>query len=288
MHRTGNPEGQKSEVPITMQSASTRPQPEPSTASAISIRGITKTYATKDQGDVVALERLDLEFAEGSFVALVGPSGCGKSTLLKILAGIQGPSSGVAHIHGHAVGEVRGDVGVVMQSPVLFPWRSILQNVLLPADVLRLDRRTLTARAMETLKLVELEGFERRYPRELSGGMQQRAAIARALVTDPKLLLMDEPFGALDAMTREHMNVELQRIWMEKRKTVLLITHSIPEAVFLADRVLVMSPRPGRIIRDIAIDLPRPRPMSVMNSAEFGRHVAEIRDIFSAEGGLDA
>lgn len=273
---------------VTMTETAHRPDPAADGSAAISVQGLTKTYRTKDQGDVEALAQLDIDLAEGSFVALVGPSGCGKSTLLKILAGIQPPSSGTARIHGHGIGEVRGDVGVVMQSPVLFPWRSILQNVLLPVDVLGLNRREMKLRAMEMLQLVELEGFERRYPRELSGGMQQRAAIARALVTDPKLLLMDEPFGALDAMTREHMNVELQRIWMEKRKTVLLITHSIPEAVFLADRVLVMSPRPGRIIRDIAIDLPRPRPMSVMGSAEFGRHVAEIREIFSAEGGLDA
>lgn len=259
-------------------------QPEPI---AISIRNVSKTYRTKDQGDVFALDSLDLEFAEGSFVALVGPSGCGKSTLLKILAGIQMQSSGEALIHGHQIGEVRGDVGVVLQSPVLFPWRSILQNVMLPVNVLGLDRNLYRQKAMEMLQLVELDGFERRYPRELSGGMQQRAAIARALVTDPRLLLMDEPFGALDAMTREHMNVELQRIWLEKKKTVLLITHSIPEAVFLADRVLVMSPRPGRIIEDIPIDLPRPRPMSIMSDADFGQYVAQIRKIFQAEGGID-
>lgn len=254
---------------------------------AIVLRGLSKTYRTRDHGDVFALQPTTLELAAGSFVALVGPSGCGKSTLLKILAGIQKPSTGEALIHGQPVGAARGDVGVVMQSPVLFPWRSILQNVMLPVNVLGLDAARHRSAAMEMLKLVELEGFERRYPRELSGGMQQRAAIARALVTDPKLLLMDEPFGALDAMTREHMNVELQRIWMEKKKSVLLITHSIPEAVFLADRVLVMSPRPGRIIEDITIDLPRPRPMSLMGSAEFGRHVAQIREIFQAQGGLD-
>lgn len=260
-------------------------QPQPI---AISIRNVSMTYRTKDQGDVFALDALDLEFAEGDFVALVGPSGCGKSTLLKILAGIHQQTTGEARIHGHAIGEQRGDVGVVLQSPVLFPWRSILKNVILPVSVLGLDSSVYRAKAMEMLKLVQLEGFERRYPRELSGGMQQRAAIARALVTDPKLLLMDEPFGALDAMTRELMNFELQRIWLEKRKTVLLITHSIPEAVFLADRVLVMSPRPGRIIEDITIDLPRPRPMSIMGGAEFGRYVAQIRNFFHAEGGLDA
>lgn len=262
-------------------------QPITTAQDAIALRGLSKTYRTRDQGDVFALQPMTLDFAAGSFVALVGPSGCGKSTLLTILAGIQKPSSGDALIHGHPVGAVRGDVGVVMQSPVLFPWRSVLQNVMLPVNVLRLDAARYRPVAMNMLKLVELEGFERRYPRELSGGMQQRAAIARSLVTDPKLLLMDEPFGALDAMTREHMNVELQRIWMEKRKTVLLITHSIPEAVFLADRVLVMSPRPGRIIEDITVDLPRPRQMSLMGGAEFGRYVAQIREIFKAQGGVD-
>ena len=261
------------------------PQPQ---VDAIAMRGLSKTYRTRDQGDVQALEPLTLDLAAGSFVALVGPSGCGKSTLLKILAGIHKPSSGEALIHGHQVGTERGDVGVVMQSPVLFPWRSILQNVMLPVNVLGRDRASYRPVAMEMLKLVKLEGFEQRYPRELSGGMQQRAAIARSLVTDPKLLLMDEPFGALDAMTREHMNAELQRIWMERQKTVLLITHSIPEAVFLADRVLVMSPRPGRIIEDIAIDLPRPRPLSMIGGADFGRYVARIRDLFQAQGGLDA
>lgn len=263
------------------------PMPTESAPAAISISNVSKTYHTDDQGDVVALDAMNMEFAEGSFVTVVGPSGCGKSTLLKILAGIQPQSTGEALIHGHKIGEERGDVGVVLQSPVLFPWRSILQNVMLPVDVLGRDRKQYKAKAMEVLKLVQLEGFEHRYPRELSGGMQQRAAIARALVADPKLLLMDEPFGALDAMTREQMNVELQRIWLEKKKTVLLITHSIPEAVFLADRVLVMSPRPGRIIDDIAIDLPRPRNLSLMGREGFDQYVSRIRGIFQTEGSID-
>ncbi|MCC6304228.1 MAG: ABC transporter ATP-binding protein [Rhodobacteraceae bacterium] len=266
--------------------ASARPD-RPAAPAAISIRAVSKTYRTRDHGDVAALAATTVELGDGSFVALVGPSGCGKSTLLKILAGIQPQSEGEVLIHGRRAGEARGDVGVVLQSPVLFPWRSILQNVMLPVAILGLDRARYREEAMAMLGLVELQGFEGRYPRELSGGMQQRAAIARALVTDPRLLLMDEPFGALDAMTREHMNVELQRIWLEKRKTVLLITHSIPEAVFLADRVLVMSPRPGRILEDIAIDLPRPRAMSVMGGPEFGRHVTRIRDFFLTEGGID-
>ncbi|MGV3651999.1 MAG: ABC transporter ATP-binding protein [Devosia sp.] len=256
-------------------------------ASAISIKGLLKRYKVAGREDILALDRTDIELAEGEFVALVGPSGCGKSTLLKILAGIQPPTEGVALIKGERLTGPRPDVGVVLQSPVLFPWRTILKNVMLPVDVLRLDKRRYRSVALDLLKLVQLEGFEGRYPRELSGGMQQRVAIARSLINDPSLLLMDEPFGALDAMTRERMNAELQRIWMERRKTVLLITHSIPEAVFLADRVLVMSPRPGRIIEDIRVDLERPRPMSIMGSADFARYVGHLRGLLHAEGGID-
>jgi NitT/TauT family transport system ATP-binding protein len=171
---------------------------------------------------------------------------------------------------------------------VLFPWRSVLDNVLLPVDVQRLGRERHERVAMDLINLVGLGGFERRYPWELSGGMQQRVAITRALVHDPAMLLMDEPFGALDAMTRELMNLELQRIWIERKKTVLFITHSIPEAVFLADRVLVMTARPGRLLDDIRVDLRRPRALEVMNTPEFGRYVAEIRAQFNVKGGLDA
>jgi NitT/TauT family transport system ATP-binding protein len=254
---------------------------------AISIRGLSKRYKAAGREDILALDRTDIDLAEGEFVALVGPSGCGKSTLLKILAGIQPQSEGEVLIKGERIAGPRPDVGVVLQSPVLFPWRNILRNVMLPVDVMRLDKKRYRTVAMDLLKLVQLEGFENRYPRELSGGMQQRVAIARSLVNDPSLLLMDEPFGALDAMTRERMNAELQRIWLEKRKSVLLITHSIPEAVFLADRVLVMSPRPGRIIEDIRVDIPRPRAMSAMASPAFSQHVAHIRGLLHAEGGID-
>jgi len=170
---------------------------------------------------------------------------------------------------------------------VLFPWRSVLGNVMLPADVQRLDKMQLRRRAMDLLKLVRLDGFEHRYPWELSGGMQQRVGIVRALVHDPAMLLMDEPFGALDAMTRESMNVELQRIWIERRKTVLFITHSVSEAVYLADRVLVMTPRPGKIQDELAIDLPRPRPLEIMNTEAFGAYVKRIRVALNAGGGLD-
>ncbi len=171
---------------------------------------------------------------------------------------------------------------------MLFPWRTVLDNVLLPIDVQRLGRERFMPAAMDLLALVGLREFERRYPWELSGGMQQRVAIIRALIHDPAMLLMDEPFGALDAMTREHMNLELQRIWMEKKKTVFFITHSIPEAVFLADRVLVMTPRPGRVVDDLRIKLPRPRPLDVMTTPEFGEHTRHIRDLFNVKGGLDA
>jgi NitT/TauT family transport system ATP-binding protein len=263
----------------------TLPDP-PGKAAAISIREMGKRYATRD-GDLLAVDGLNIEIAEGSFVAIVGPSGCGKSTVLKILAGLQPVSTGQISMRGTPLVGPRSDIGIVFQSPVLFPWRSVLDNVMLPILVLGMKVDGGRKVARDLLALVGLKDFESRYPWELSGGMQQRVAIARSLVNDPSLLLMDEPFGALDAMTREHMNVELQRIWMERRKTVLLITHSIAEAVFLADRVLVMSSRPGRIIDDVAIELPRPRPLETMNSPEFGAYVVRIRTLFNLRGGMD-
>ena len=259
----------------------------PVVTEAIAVRNLSKGYATRD-GGVAALERISFAVGEGEFVAVVGPSGCGKSTLLKILAGILPPSSGQAMLRGTPIVGPRRDIGAVFQSPVLFPWRSVLDNVLLPVDVQGLGRERHRTAALELLSLVHLEGFEHRYPWELSGGMQQRVAITRALVHDPAMLLMDEPFGALDAMTREHMNVELQRIWLERKKTVLFITHSIPEAVFLADRVLVMTPRPGRLMDDLAIDLPRPRTLEVMNTPGFGEYARHIRGRFNVKGGIDA
>jgi NitT/TauT family transport system ATP-binding protein len=255
-------------------------------ADAIAVKGVSKHYATRD-GHVSALERISFEVAEGEFIAVVGPSGCGKSTLLKILAGLLPPSSGEARLRGSPITGPRRDIGVAFQSPVLFPWRTVLDNVLLPVDVQGLGRAERTATALELLGLVGLQGFERRYPWELSGGMQQRVALTRALIHDPAMLLMDEPFGALDAMTREQMNLELQRIWLERQKTVLFITHSIPEAAFLADRVLVMSPRPGRILEDRRVDLPRPRSLDVMSTAGFGETVRHLRARFQVKGGLD-
>jgi NitT/TauT family transport system ATP-binding protein len=256
------------------------------TTEAIAVRGLSKHYVTRD-GRLSALERISFGVAEGDFIAVVGPSGCGKSTLLKILAGLLPPSSGEASLRGTPIAGPRRDIGVVFQSPVLFPWRTVLDNVLLPVDVQGLGRARCAPTALELLDLVGLAGFERRYPWELSGGMQQRVALTRALVHDPAMLLMDEPFGALDAMTREHMNLELQRIWLERRKTVLFITHSIPEAVFLADRVLVMSPRPGRILEDLAVDFGRPRSLDLMSTPAFGEAVRRLRGQLRVKGGLD-
>lgn len=256
------------------------------TAEAIAVRGLSKHYPTRD-GRITALQDISFTVREGEFAAVVGPSGCGKSTLLKLLAGLMPPSVGEAVLRGTPITGPRRDIGVVFQSPVLFPWRTVLHNVLLPIDVQGLDRQRHMQAALNLLALVGLKEFERRYPWELSGGMQQRVAITRALIHGPALLLMDEPFGALDAMTREHMNLELQRILLEERKTVLFITHSIPEAVFLADRVLVMSSRPGRILDDVRVQISRPRSLDVMSDPAFGEYVRGIRSQFRAKGRFD-
>jgi len=253
----------------------------------IQISGLRKTFGEPGAGGVLALREIDCTIEKGSFVSVVGPSGCGKSTLLRIVAGLLPPSAGSVVMDGQAIAGTRRDVGMVFQSSILLPWRTILDNVMLPAEVLGLDMRVARARAMDLLQLVRLEGFEHKLPRQLSGGMQQRASIARALLHDPKVLLMDEPFGALDAMTREQMNLELQRIWMESGKTVILITHSIPEAIFLGDVVFVMTPRPGALHRVIRVDLPRPRGMDVMGSAAFNAAAQEIRELFSHIGSYD-
>ena len=254
----------------------------------ISVGGLNKVYRTREGREIHALIDASFAIREGEFVTVVGPSGCGKSTLLKILAGILPRSSGRVLLRERPVEGPSRDVGVVFQAPVLLPWRNVLQNVMLPVEIQRRERTAYERRARDYLRLVGLEGFEGKYPNELSGGMQQRVGISRALVHEPALLLMDEPFGALDAMTREAMNLELLRIWRESGKTVLLVTHSIPEAVFLADRVIVMTPRPGRISEIIDVDLPRPRSLDMMNAAPFGRHVAAIRRHFQSLGALDA
>jgi NitT/TauT family transport system ATP-binding protein len=252
----------------------------------IAVRQLHKRYGNRADA-ILALDDIDFAVPDREFLSIVGPSGCGKSTLLKILAGLIPASKGEALLNGTPIDGPRRDIGVVFQSPVLFPWRSVLGNVLLPADIQRLGREEMSKRAYDLLKLVGLDGFERRYPWELSGGMQQRVALVRALIHDPALLLMDEPFGALDAMTRESMNVELQRIWMERRKTVVFITHSTAEAVFLGDRVLVMTPRPGKVGDLFSVDLPRPRSLDVMNTEKFGGYVRRIRGVLNAGGGLE-
>jgi NitT/TauT family transport system ATP-binding protein len=259
-----------------------------SAATLLRIEALEKIYKAKDGVDVHALKDINLDIGDGEFVSIVGPSGCGKSTLLKILAGTLERSSGTVAMRGQALRGPSRELGVVFQAPVLLPWRTVLQNVMVPIEVQKHDRARFTAKARELLAMVGLSAFENKYPNELSGGMQQRVGICRALVHDPSFLLMDEPFGALDAMTRETMNGELQRIWSESRKTIMLVTHSIPEAVYLADRVVVMTPRPGRIVDVIAIDLPRPRKLAMQNTPEFGRFVSAIRQHFSSEGQLDA
>jgi len=256
-------------------------------ADVISVKGLRKEYGTP-RGTVLALDRIDFTVGEGEFVAIVGPSGCGKSTLLKILAGLLPATGGEVRLRSVSITGPRRDIGVVFQSPVLFPWRTVLDNVLLPVDVQRLGREDNRSRALDLLALVGLHGFEHRYPWELSGGMQQRVAITRGLIHNPAMLLMDEPFGALDAMTREGLNLELQRIWLERRETVVFITHSIAEAVFLADRVLIMTPRPGHIAEEVAVAIPRPRALDVMAAPEFGGIVRRIRAHFSAKGGIEA
>ncbi len=257
------------------------------TAPLISVRGLGKTYETRAGDHVLALENINFDVPEGSFVSLVGPSGCGKSTLLKILGGLLSRTSGQVLLGGTPVEGPRQDIGFVFQSPVLLPWWTVLQNTLLPAVLLGLDKERSRQRALSLLELVGLRGFESKYPRELSGGMQQRVSIIRALLHDPAMLLMDEPFGALDAMTRESMNLELQRLWMESRKTILFVTHSIPEAVFLSDWVVVLSPRPGRVARVLEVRMPRPRSLDVMTTVAFGDLTRQIRGLLNAQGGLD-
>ena len=246
----------------------------------IEMRGVSKTYRTAD-GDVPSLRPIDFTVGEGEFVVVVGPSGCGKTTLLKMLAGLLQPTSGEVLVEGKSITKPHGGVGVVFQTALLLPWRNVLSNVMMPVEVKGLPRGKYEQRALDLLKMTGLHGFERKLPWQLSGGMQQRVSICRALVHDPKIVLMDEPFGALDAMTRERMNVELQRIQRETGKTVLLITHSIPEAVFLADRVMVMSARPGNIAAVYDVPLPRPRTLDVMADPVFVEMTQKVRKHFS-------
>ena len=245
----------------------------------ISLNRVTRIFNSRDGDQVTALQDVSLEIGRNEFITLVGPSGCGKSTLLRIVAGLILPTAGRASIGGAAITEPRSETGIVFQAPTLLPWASVLDNVLFPLRMMHRIDSSSTDKAMALLKLVGLAGFESKSPRELSGGMQQRVAICRALVHDPDILLMDEPFGALDALTREEMTMELLRIWSERPKTVLFVTHSITEAVVLADRVVVMSPRPGRIQEIIEIGLPRPRSFETEATPEFHEASQHIRQL---------
>ena len=250
---------------------------------SVEVDGVTKVYQS-GAGPVHAFGPVDLAIEEERFVALVGPSGCGKSTLLLMIAGLLDGTAGEIRVAGRPVTGPQTDIGMVFQNHVLVDWRTALGNVLLQVDLRGLRRRDYVAPARELLASVGLGEFLDRYPYELSGGMQQRTAFCRALIHDPPLILMDEPLGALDAMTREQLRADLERLWLHKKKTVLLVTHSIEEAVQLSDRVIVISPRPGRIVRDLEIDLPRPRTLEVCETPAFHAYVAEIRRIFFGYG----
>ncbi len=250
-------------------------------------KDLAVTYESS-RGPVKALEGLSATLGQGEFLSVLGPSGCGKSTLLKVVAGLLKPTSGTVTLAGAPIIGPRPDVGIVFQQPTLLPWQSTLDNVLLPIRTLGHDLAAGRKKAESLLKLVGLDKFSKHYPNELSGGMQQRVGIARGLVHDPALLLMDEPFAALDAMTREHMMLELQRIWMAARKSILFITHSIPEAVFLSDRIAVLSARPGRTIREVEVDLPRPRTLETMADKRFAELCNELRALFAELVKFDA
>ncbi|MGI8525562.1 MAG: ABC transporter ATP-binding protein [Pseudolabrys sp.] len=257
------------------------------TKSFLAISGVGKAYPSP-RGDVVALQNLNLDIGVGEFVSVLGPSGCGKSTLLKCIAGLETATNGEIRVDGKRLDGPPRDLGMVFQRDVLLDWLTIVQNIMVTAHFKRLNLLDIHAKALELLSLFGLDGYEHRHPWELSGGMRQRAAICRALVDDPKLLLMDEPFGALDAMTRDDLNMEMQRIWLRSRKTVVFVTHSISEAVFLSDRVVVMARNPGRIVNDFAINLPRPRALALRAAPEFNDYLTRISDVFTRLGVLKA
>jgi NitT/TauT family transport system ATP-binding protein len=234
------------------------------------------SYPTPE-GDLIALEEVSLSVMSGEFVCLVGPSGCGKSSLLRVLAGLLRPDRGTVWLDGQRVTAPRREVGLVFQQANLMPWRTVLGNVVLPLEISKVPPEEAHHQAMALIELVGLREFTNTYPADLSGGMAQRVAIARALVHNPAFLLLDEPFGSLDALTRERMGQELLRIWRAQRKTVVMVTHSVPEAVFLSDRVLVLSPRPGTVSAALVVDLPRPRGLVVMETAAFGALAGRVR-----------
>ena len=246
--------------------------------------GLDKRYLTPGGASVEALRGIDLELRRGEFVSVVGPSGCGKSTLLKCIAGLTDVTAGTIEVANRRVTEPPDDMAIVFQRDILLEWRTVLDNVLLPIEFKRLPKAQWIPKARELLSTIGLRGYETRRPWELSGGQRQRVAICRALIQDPALLLMDEPFGALDALTRDELNIELQRLWLATNKTVLFITHGITEAVFLSDRVVVMSANPGRVVEEVPIDIPRPRSLDVRETPAFGTYSKHIRRLFESMG----
>ena len=252
-------------------------------ADVVSLQKVTKRF---ERGNVLALTDIDLTIRPGEFVSLIGPSGCGKSTLLRIVGDLVAPTSGQVVVNGKSAHQARidRDYGIVFQDAVLYDWRTVAKNIALPLEMLKWDRGRRSQRVDELVRLVELGGFEQHYPWQLSGGMQQRVSIARALSFDPALLLMDEPFGALDEMTRERLNMELLRIWEASGSTVIFVTHSIAEAVFLSTRVVVISPRPGRITGIVDVDLSQPRNADTREEPRFFELVTQVRDMLRAAG----
>jgi NitT/TauT family transport system ATP-binding protein len=249
----------------------------------VAIKGVTKTFP---KGNVTALQEIDLQIEPGEFVSLIGPSGCGKSTLLRVIGDLTPPSAGTVEVNGKSAHQARldHDYGMVFQDSVLFDWRTVAKNIGLPLEMLGFDRSRRKERVDEMLQLVELQGFGDHHPWQLSGGMQMRVAIARALAFEPALLLMDEPFGALDEMTRERLNIELLEIWRRMSSTIVFVTHSISEAVFLSTKVVVMSPRPGRVAGTVHIDLPQPRSGDTREDPRFFEKVTEVRELLRGVG----
>jgi NitT/TauT family transport system ATP-binding protein len=268
-----------------MTSPTSTPGAPATRAPAVKLTQVGQEFEVQD-GRMTALENINLTIQPGEFVSLIGPSGCGKSTLLRIVGDLIRPTSGTVEVNGKTAHDARmgREYGMVFQAPVLFDWRTVEANVRLPLELMGMDRAARDGRVKDMIELVELGGFMRHYPHQLSGGMQQRVAIARALALEPTLLLMDEPFGALDEMTRERLNAEVLRIYEKTGTTVVFVTHSIPEAVFLSTRVVVMSPRPGRITKLVNIDLPQPRNDATRETDRYFELVTEVRESLRGRG----
>jgi NitT/TauT family transport system ATP-binding protein len=260
-------------------------RPSKGAGSSVTIRNVSKSFRTR-QNIVHALTSVDLDIRQGEFVSIIGPSGCGKSTLLMLIAGLDVVTSGTIEVDKRQIKGPNSDIGIVFQQDALLDWRNALSNVMLQCEIRKLNYAASSARAEELLKMVGLEQFHSALPHELSGGMRQRVSICRALLHSPPLLVMDEPFGALDALTRDQLQVDLLRLWTDQKMTVVFITHSISEAVFLSDRIVVMSPRPGRIETIIDVELERPRRLAVRDTPQYARHVQQVTDIFKSLGVL--